>query len=68
MSSGALVRATSVSGVVLYAVLVVTWSRGFARHPRGVGLGVLAVSVEGVCCKPKGWCGVVAIRWHSLQT
>jgi hypothetical protein len=68
MSSGALVWATSVSVVVLYAALVVTRSRGFARHPRGVGLGVLVVGVEGVCCKPKGWCGVVAIRWHSLQT
>jgi hypothetical protein len=62
MSSGALVRATSVSVVVLCAVLVVTRSRGFSLHPRGVELGVLAVGVEGVCCKPKGWCGVVAIR------
>jgi hypothetical protein len=53
MSSGALVRATSVSVVVLCAALVVTRSRGFARHSRGVGLGVLAVDVEGVCCKPK---------------
>jgi hypothetical protein len=54
MSSGALVRATSVSVVVLCVALVVTRSRGFARHPRGVGLGLLAVDVDGVCYLPKG--------------
>jgi hypothetical protein len=29
-----------------------------------VGLGVLVIGVEGVCCKPKGWFGIVAILWH----
>jgi hypothetical protein len=30
-------------------------------------LGVRVIDVVGVCCKPKGWCGVVANLWHSLQ-
>jgi hypothetical protein len=31
-----------------------------------VGSGVLVVGVVGVCCKPKGWCGTVAILWRFL--
>jgi hypothetical protein len=31
-------------------------------------LGVLVVGVVGVCCLPKGLCGVVAIRWRSLES
>jgi hypothetical protein len=73
MSSGTLVwtalvlcRALVVFGVGCDAV----WRLG-ARPLRHfwleVGLSELVTVVVGVCCKPKGVCGVVDIFWRSCQ-
>jgi hypothetical protein len=67
-----LVQVSLVPVVLVYVVLVVTRSSGSvpASHYSYLeaGLGVHVVDVDGVCCKLKGWCNVVAILWHSLQT
>jgi hypothetical protein len=69
MSSGALVQSSSVPVVLVCVVLVVTRSSDSvpASSRLEAGLGLRVVDVDGVCCKPIGWCGVVAILWHSLQ-
>jgi hypothetical protein len=64
MSSGALIQVSSVPIVRMCVVLVVMRSSDSvpASHHSWLeaGLGVRVVDVEGVCCKPKGWCDVVA--------